>query len=377
MKDIISKLLMGTITDNELIELRNWLNNPKNQSILESYIVDYHDLNLSLLKNNVDAAYKKVVGKIDRNERPVKRLFPNWARYAAAVVLLFGIGFFYQQGFFAQKDKAIIIPKDESITLELDNGEIQTIDISQTGQVKDSDGNVIGSQQESGIRYSDATHTATLVFNKLNVPKGKRFQLELSDGSTVHLNAGSSLRYPINFSKEGSRQVYLTGEAYFKITEDQSKPFIVNVEELQVKVLGTEFNASAYQEDNNVDLVLVKGLVNLVANEKIDDKSTKLSPGQKGSFEYNSQNISVSQVDTSLYTSWMQGDLVFRDLSFENILTKLERHYNIEIENTNIELGKEVFNASFNKVDIDQVLSFFNDTHEIHYNIINNKVIIN
>ena len=77
-----------------------------------------------------------------------------------------------------------------------------------------------------------------------------------------------------------------------------------------------------------------------------------------------------------MYTSWMQGHLVFRELTFDQILTKLERHYNIEILNTNTELGKVVFNASFNEVKIEEVLSFFNDTHEIEYEIKNNTVII-
>lgn len=376
MKNIISKLLMGTISEKELIELRNWLNDPRNQSILESYVVDYHDLNLTSLKNNVDAAYNKVVNQIERNERPVKQLFPNWAKYAAAVVLLFGIGFFYQHGFFSSKGETVFGSNDESITLELDNGDIQTVDISQTTEVKDSEGNVIGTQKENRISYSQATHKENLVFNTLSVPNGKQFQLELSDGTSVHLNAGSSLRYPINFLSEGPRQVFLSGEAYFDVNENKTNPFIVNVNELDVKVLGTEFNISAYMEDDSIDVVLIKGAVSLNGEGGSLDGPTNLVPGQKGSFGTISKKISVDQVNAEIYTSWMQGHLVFREVTFDNILTKLERHYNIEIENRNTDLGSEAFNASFNNVDIEKVLSFFNDTHEIDYTIENNKVII-
>lgn len=376
MKNIISKLLMGTITEKELIELRNWLNNPRNQSILESYVGDYHDLNLTSLKNHVDAAYNKVVNQIERNERPVKQLFPNWSKYAAAVVLLFGIGFFYHQGVFSSKDETIVVSNDESITLELDNGDIQNIDTSKTKEVRDSDGNLIGAQKQNRIGYSQATPTTNLVFNTLSVPNGKRFQLELSDGTSVHLNAGSSLRYPINFLSEGSRQVFLSGEAYFDVTEDKTTPFLVNVDELDVKVLGTEFNISAYKEDSNINIVLVKGSVSLSSQGDLQEEPTNLVPGQKGSFGNISKNISVDRVNTEIYTSWMNGHLVFREVSFDNILTKLERHYNIEIENRKMDLGNEVFNASFNNVDIEKALSFFNDTHEINYTIENNKIII-
>ncbi|MCG2461680.1 FecR domain-containing protein [Flavobacteriaceae bacterium F89] len=378
MKNTIFKLFAGTISKKELIELKKWLKDPKNQSVLEYYIKDYHDLNLVMLKNNVDEAYKKVMDKIESNENPVKRLIPNWVKYAAAVVLLFGLGFLYQQGFFTSRNDGLIVPKDDSITLELDNGFIQKIDVSQTKDVRDADGNLIGNQKQSSISYSPYQSSNELVYNTLNIPSGKQFELKLADGTVVHLNAGSSLRYPINFSQTSTRSVYLSGEAFFDVSKDKSRPFIVRVGDLDVKVLGTEFNVAAYKEDANIDVVLVKGSVSLAKTDtdKLEGGVTKLAPGQKGSFELATKDINVSQVNTALYTSWMQGHLVFRELSFDDILIKLERHYNIEIENTNEELGREVFNASFKNVGIEKVLSYFNDTHKIKYIIENNRVVI-
>jgi len=377
MKSTISKLLTGTITEEELIELRNWLDNPKNKSELESYVRDYHDLNLATLKNNVDAAYDKVIDHVERNERPVRRLVPKWSKYAAAVLLLLGVGLLYQQGFFSSENEAKLIPKDEAITLELDNGAIQKIDVFQSKEVKDEDGNVIGAQTRNRIRYSKASEVSKTVFNTLKVPKGRQFELALSDGTSVHLNAGSSLRYPVHFPSSGPRQVFLTGEAYFNVSENTAKPFLVNVSEIDVKVLGTAFNVSAYNEDKNIEVVLVEGAVALNRNnDAAKDDTTLLTPGQKGSFNLSSKNIDVDRVNVTMYTSWMQRRLVFRNLTFDNILIKLERHYNVEIENTNRELGKEVFNASFDDIGIEEVLSFFNDTHEIDFTIENNKVII-
>lgn len=376
MKKNITKLLLGTITENEIVELRIWLQDPKNQAILESYVRDYHDLNLATIKNNLDEAYNKVSHQIDSNDKPVKKLFPNWTRYAAAVVLLFGLAFFYQQGFFVTSEQEVLVPKDDSITLELDNGTIQTIDVNGAVEVRDSEGNIVGSQQQNQISYSKAHEKEVLVFNTLTIPNGKKFQIELSDGTLVHLNAGSSLRYPVNFLSDGPREVFLTGEAYFDVTKNVSNSFVVNVNELDVKVLGTQFNVSAYGEDEFIDVVLVEGAVGLHKEDELQADAVKLSPGQKGSFEQASNYIKVNEVNTSLYTSWMQGHLVFRDLTFNNILKKLERHYNVEIINFNEVLGNEVFNARFDSVAIEEVLGYFNDIHSIDFRIEENKVII-
>nr|WP_299070131.1 FecR domain-containing protein [uncultured Allomuricauda sp.] len=377
MKKIITKLLVGTITDKEIIALRKWLDNPKNHSILESYIRDYHDLNMATLKNNVDVAYKKVVKSIGDNEKPTKRLFPHWARYAATVAILFGIGFLVEQGFFSSQDETVIVPKNEQITLEFDDGTVQTIKTDRVKEVMDTEGNVIGVQKQDQIEYSRTAVAEKLKYNTLNIPNGKKLRISLSDGTSVYLNSGSSLRFPINFLTQGDRQVFLTGEAYFDVVEDESRPFIVNVDELDVKVLGTKFNVSAYGEDEHIDVVLVNGSVGLdIKDELTDNGTTILSPGQKGSFGHLSKQINISKVNTQLYTSWMQGHLVFRNITFNNLLLKLERHYNIEIENTNEELGQEVFNASFKKVDIEEVLGYFNEAHTIAYDIADNKVII-
>ena len=375
MKDLIFKLLMGTIREKELAELKSWLADPVNRSVLEEYVRDYHDLNLATLENDVDEAYNKVACQIGFDEKPVKRLLHRWARYAAAVALLLAAGLVFQQKFFSEQEQPLIIPKNESVTLELDNGTVRALDISQSAVITDRHGNLLGEQKENQLRYRRSGPSDELVFNTLRVPNGKRFRLELSDGSVVHMNSGSSLRYPVNFPAEG-REVFLSGEAYFEVREDRSRPFAVKAEELGVKVLGTRFNVAAYEEEANIEVVLVEGAVHLKADGPAQDEGVKLAPGQKGAFERADGNIRVVPVNTSLYTSWMKGQLVFRDMTFDNIVAKLERYYNVDIENGNPELGREIFNASFNNVEIEKVLSFFSEAHQINYTIENNKIII-
>ncbi|MEC3966359.1 FecR family protein [Flagellimonas halotolerans] len=376
MKKNITKLLLGTISEKEIMELQDWLEDPNNQKILEAYVRDYHDLNLATLKNNLDEAYSKVNNRIDDKTKPIKRLFPDWMKYAAAVIVLMALGLIYQQGFFSTEEQYVLVPKEDTITLELNNGIVQSIDVSGNKEYRDREGNVVYVQNQGLIRYSKVTENEVLVYNTLLVPNGKTFQVELSDGTRVQLNAGSSLKYPVNFLEEGPRKVFLTGNAYFDVTKNTANPFVVNVDELDVKVLGTEFNISAYEEDENIDVVLVEGAVNMAGKNQSQDL-VELVPGQKGSFDPKSKDVLVEEVDTSLYTSWRQGSLVYRELTFNKILKKLERHYNIEIVNNNVELGEEVFNARFDRMEIEEVLGYFKDIHDIDFTVENNKVTIN
>ncbi|MCF6297082.1 MAG: FecR domain-containing protein [Flavobacteriaceae bacterium] len=374
---LIEKFISKTITSEELLQLYKSLKNRKNEITLQTYVQDYHDLNLAMIKKNVDQAYDKVINHIENKKKPVNRnLFPVWMRYAASILILLGIGFLYQQDYFSSNTHNVLIPKNELITLEIDDGKVQTIDLSQSKAVNDVNGNLIGNQKKTLLSYIKKTSTEKLVHNTIKVPYGKQLQLELSDGTMVYLNAGTTLKFPVAFLKDGKRQVYLTGEAYFDVSEDKSRPFIVNVQRLNVEVLGTKFNVNFHPEDTAINVVLVEGSVNLLTPDVPQSKEIILFPNQKGTLSHNTSKIIVSNVDVDLYTAWMKNRLVFRYISFDHILKRLERHYNVEIENTNVELGKDIFNASFDEIKIDSILSFFNDTHNIKYKIENNKVFI-
>ena len=126
-----------------------------------------------------------------------------------------------------------------------------------------------------------ASSAETLVYNTLKIPYGKQFEVELSDGTIVHLNSGTTLRYPVAFLKNQNRKVFLTGEAFFEVAKDKAHPFTVSTQELNVEVLGTKFNASSYTEDVTTDIVLVEGKVALYKDKKENNNSVKLTPGSK------------------------------------------------------------------------------------------------
>ncbi|MFH6991947.1 FecR family protein [Flavobacterium sp. FlaQc-48] len=309
---------------------------------------------------------------------PEKSNFRKYISIAASVLVLLGIGFAYQKGAFTSKPEPKFDFKSSDIVLQLEDGKVQIISENNSIQVKDSKGNIVGNQSGDKIVYDTDSGLEKVTYNTIKIPYGKRFQLQLSDGTLVHLNSGTTLKYPVKFIAGENRQVFLDGEAFFDVAKDKKHPFIVNADALNVRVLGTHFNVSNYPEDAATDVVLVEGSVGMYrSNEEFDAaKNTILKPGFKGSFNKENTLISTKTVITDIYTSWINGGLTFRNMTFKNIITKLERRYNVTIINKNEKLANEKFNASFSDESIEKVMSYFNDIHGINYTIKNNQILI-
>ncbi len=162
--------------------------------------------------------------------------------------------------------------------------------------------------------------------NCVIVPFGQRIQIKLQDGTHVWLNSGSRFSYPSSFLS-GSREVYLTGEAYFEVSKNPHKPFQVITPEIKVTVTGTHFNLSSYEDDKTVQTVLVEGRVNVEKN-KLFAKKLTLVPGEKALFNKDNRAFVCSKVNTEFYTSWVNGYLLFHGESVTDLLKKLSRYYN-------------------------------------------------
>ena len=206
------------------------------------------------------------------------------------------------------------------------------------------------------------------------VPYGKTFQIILSDGTVVELNAGTTLKYPVNFSENQPRQVYLEGEGYFDVTHNPNHKFIVNSNGFNTEVLGTEFNVTAYPEDTTTETVLVEGSV-AVYNELNKDEKTVLVPNELASLNNISKTVTKTTVNTDYYTSWRQGELIFRSMAFVDIVKQLERRFDVKITGVGEQLAKEKFTARFSKEKtIDQIVSYFSESYGFTYTIDKNKI---
>lgn len=224
-------------------------------------------------------------------------------------------------------------PKSESqdfqhnnfITLQLENGEVEYISEDDSTLVKDGNGLVLGTQQGGQLEYSGKT-TSAEKYNTLKVPYGKRFELSLSDGTRVFLNAGTSLKYPVNFLEGKKREVFLKGEAFFDVAKDSLHPFIVNTKKAKVQVLGTKFNVDSYENQTATSVVLVEGSV--LAENKHHDY-IKMIPNEK--VEISSTGMRKKTVIAKNFASWKDGFLTLNEMPVKQIIPLIERYYNIEI----------------------------------------------
>jgi hypothetical protein len=379
IEKILTKYLNNQASISELEELEKWLEDDANEKHFIEYVKVNYLIDLNLKKFNTLNSEKKLLDFISKEKKGQKiRRIRGFYKYAASLAILISVVYFYNQN---EKTKIQIdnIPS-ESITLKMNDGNIKVIDDKGSFKIKDKEGNILGSQNGSAIVYNDKNKIEKLVYNTLTVPYGKRFALKLSDGTKVHLNAGSSLRYPVKFIEGQNRQVFVeTGEAYFNVAKDTKHPFIVSNNKINVRVLGTQFNLSSYPEDSTITTVLVEGSVRLYAsNEEYNiNKSTILEPGYKAEWNKIKKSITIEKADIDVHTAWINGRVILKHMEFDDIIKKLERHYNVEIVNNNTSLGKEFITATFDIETIEQVFEVINELHPIAYKIMNNIILIN
>ncbi|MDN6280556.1 MAG: FecR domain-containing protein, partial [Psychroflexus sp.] len=344
----------------ELERLLTWLDAPENQVEFKKYIRLHHNLACSFDSTSSAKAFEKVQLTLQRKEK--RNNYRSFYRYAAIFVLMFGI---LGITFFAIKNQNQAVDKENWVELELNDGSIQYIKPNQTTFVNQV--NSLSASENEVVYDEDlAGNQKEIFYNTLRVPYGKNFSLVLSDGTQVHLNAGSSLRYPTLFSKDSThREVFLNGEAYFDVTSQDEHSFLVTTEDLSVEVLGTQFNVTAYQEDQKAYAVLVEG--EITAQNPQSESRVTVRPGQK--VFYRNADLVTEQTAIQRHIAWIKGELVFVNDTFEVIQNKIERAYDVKIVNDYKVLNDLVISARFKDETIQEVLETFQTYEEFNYTI--------
>ena len=227
-----------------------------------------------------------------------------------------------------------------------------------------------------GTRHNQPK-SAALAYFETTTPMGAQTKVVLPDQSVVWVNAGSTLRYGSDFNTNG-RSVQLDGEAYFEITRDSLKPFIVKSKRLDIKVLGTSFNVKAYGMDETTDVTLVSGKVNVSLRDEVAHAGdVTLTPNRKLSFNKQTNKVRVSEVDAKDALSWMDGSLKFSEQPFMSIAKDLERKFNVRIRVESDPLRKEIFSGSFTKdYSLDKILREVDVDHKYVWTRSGDEIII-
>jgi ferric-dicitrate binding protein FerR (iron transport regulator) len=217
------------------------------------------------------------------------------------------------------------------------------------------------------ISSKDSEKDKGPVYNEIYASFGTRSAINLPDGTSLWLNSGSSLKYPEKF-KGAERRVFLNGEAYFEVESNPKKPFIVETSSLSVRATGTKFNVSGYNTDNETDVTLISGKVEVKMTDDLYNQNTsELKENQHLSFNKNDGTSSIITGDTYKYVSWKDGKLIFRDEPLSYVAKKLGQVFNVDIELKGKELQNYRYRATFKDESLEEILKLLKISSPVDY----------
>lgn len=372
ISQLITKYLTGELTTKEEDLLDAWLEDPYNE-LQFNKIVDPNSFIKKVdqyRKYDSSKAFKNVIKK---QGKPYKM----WLSYAAVIVLPIGIalGLLSKSIWDAPQSNNLLADTEIASTEVL----LSTQEGSYTLGKSDttlSIGNMHLQTDKEQLSYSTGSTSVKeekLVYNVLKTPKGVKYKVVLSDGTNVWLNSETTFRYPINFITN-KREVFVEeGEAFFDVTSNKDKPFVVNFNDKKIEVLGTEFNVKAY-DDEDYDLVtLVEGSIKLIS----EHNDIELIPNQQAIISHSNNDMQVKVVEGALYTAWKDNVYLYKDQPLNTIIRDLERDFDIRVFYQNQDLKNEKFSLKISrKLPFEAIFSAIEKTHEIDIDIKDNNVIL-
>lgn len=273
--------------------------------------------------------------KPSRNVKKLQAL--KWMKYAAAILILLTPLIYLK----ISKDNPVFNtiadqdfqPGGNKAILTLSDGKKISLTDAKNGELTKESGIIITKSKDGQLIYTMAPSSvqagsSQISYNTIETPRGGQYQVNLPDGTRVWLNAASSLRFPSSFAPVQERTVVLNGEAYFEVVHQNNKPFKVKMEGYDVKVLGTSFNISNYENDGFIVTSLLSGSVMADAKKQ---GTVMLVPGQQAYMDEKGGGIQVRAVDVNNALAWKNGDFVFEKTHIFSIMKKMERWYDIEV----------------------------------------------
>ena len=335
---------------------------------LYKYVAKPSKQNNKELSFDVDRAWEKVQTKTIRQRKTYRFSYLRWTSYAAAAIiaLLVILNIFAPSKNSKETDlltnqleinqanePVLILENGEKVSLQKDSFSLQKN--YATIHKKDASISYKSDNQETDNETTEVQH-------RLVIPKGKTYDLLLTDGTHVWLNAETELTYPTNFNGD-QRKVKLKGEAFFDVAKDAQKPFIVELENMDIKVLGTSFNISNYEEDKTECVTLVSGSVEVNVAQK---GTYQITPSEQLSLSEFHQTVNIEKVDTELFTSWKDNKYIFKNARLDDILKKLHRWYDFSVAYEDALMGEKRFSIIIDREDdLSKVLEIISYTSNI------------
>jgi len=369
---LIAGFLKQTLTKEEKDELDEWILANDENMILFEKMTDEKNLAEAaewFRKMNVEKDLAETKSKI--SVRKPQRLWQY--AVAASIIIAIGAGIYFYQNSITQKNKSEVVAQKQDIMpgsnkarLTLGNGKI--IELGKTGDDTTINGRVKILRKDGQLIYEPAVADNEIVYNTLTVPRKGQYKLVLPDGSKVWLNSESSIRYPISFPGK-ERKVFVTGETFFEVAKDKTKPFRVVAGEITVEALGTQFNVNAYTNEPFFSATLIEGSIRVSKGSEVKI----LKPSQQA--QLTDAEFRIVDTDNDDAIAWKNKQFKFTNTSIDEIMRQIARWYDAEIEyQDNVTLH---LNATIGRdVPVSKLLNILEATNQVHFNIEAKKIIV-
>lgn len=363
IEELIAGYLTGTLSPEEARELEQWADqSPTNRQKINALNDPDHLLRQAEALRRFDAG--KAWRKVERRYygRRIGRIAYSAAGAAAVLALTAGIYFSFRTPH-TSAPAVQIAERIDPAAVKLHRGTGGTLAVDSVRNVELPGALVESSPQGMTVTARPEADRSPVVYNTVEVPVAKRFDVVLADGTRVSLNAGSSLRFPDRFREKASREVYLTGEAFFTVSKDARRPFIVHTGDRYVRVTGTEFNVNCYDGAEQVT-TLVSGTVH-VGRMNVTGEVT-LTPGMQAMQRSSGTQVVTRRVDVSEYTAWLDGLFAFRDKPLREILQSVSRWYGCRVVFENPVKERMRYSGTIARSSsLDEIAEYFSHTADL------------
>ncbi len=362
IKDLLNRYKEGTCTDEEHILVENWYLNLEAGSfdLSEDELLD----DLALIKSTLPQQPKS------------KRLI---FRISAAAVLLLALGisfYFIGNKYSSPSENSVqstvkILPGRNQATLTLSDGTTVLLDTAtQLGTINQHGVKISKTEDGKLVYMNTATGKVVDAYNTIKTPNGGRYDITLPDGTLVTLNAASKIKFPIVFSGS-DRRVELEGEAYFEVTKDATRPFLVVSGKQTVQVLGTHFNINSYEDEPQIRTTLLEGSVLVKGATQV-----LLKPGEQARTGHGAESFRVANVDVQTEVAWKNNLFFFENEPIKNCLRQVARWYDVEIVYEDDISDKKVWGSVTRFSEISKVLEILELTGNIHFKVAGRRITV-
>lgn len=382
---LIAGFLQDRLTPDEHRELDNWVTASLDNQRLFEELTDpakIEEGNAMLRRSRPDQLLQQVKRRlrftVPRRPVTLQRIWPYLASACLLIVVVVTLLKTEDNG--GQRGKMQtesvtydLPPGSNKATLTLADGTTRRLDSAIQGTLATQGGASVRKDDSDWLAYQMGVSNSmeAPVFNILNVPRGGAFRLLLSDGTRVWLNAESSLKYPAAFTGK-EREIELSGEAYFEVAQDASRPFIVRTSNVETLVLGTTFDINTYPEKKTIDITLAQGLVK-VRPINSPQKAALLRPGQQAEVDRAGSQVKVAWANVVTTLAWKNGLFVFQNTPLDEVLVQIGRWYNVSTADSTTSANH--FNASIPRsVPVSRLLHMLEQTGQVHFRIATGKI---